>query len=123
MNDRGLESDVLDDIDLFLDGVSELNNLECNAAADLISYELERESIPHQRVCGSTRRVSTGEVIFPHCWIELPNGEIIDTTLRLYFPFAEDVPNGRFRPCATYQYKGTVNPTPRLNERLISQLS
>ncbi|WP_166255925.1 hypothetical protein [Marinobacter salicampi] len=115
-----LSEDALDDIDLFLDRVDELSALECNAITDLISHELERECIPHQRMCGSARQIYSGDTVFPHCWIQLADGQILDVRLRMYFPYCEDVPHGRFKPTVThYIYTGHANPEERLDESLL----
>ena len=119
-----LSEDALDEIDLFLDRVDELLALECNATTDLISYELEREGILHQRMCGAAKQTSPGDTVFPHCWIQLADGQILDVRLRMYFPYCEDAPHGRFEPPVdSYVYTGHVNPEDRIEESLLISLS
>lgn len=119
----GQIEEAADDIDLMLDRLAELSGLECNGVADLISYELGEAGIEHYRMCGSVRRRATDEVVFPHCWVELADGTILDVRLRMYFPFATDVPHGWFSEPAEYHYQGTHNPEPRLPTSLLRELS
>jgi len=118
-----LSDELLDDIDLLLDQVSELSCLDCNAASDLISYELEREGVDHVRMCGSVVQVRSGEAVFPHCWIELANGQILDVRLQKYFPYDEDAPHGRFRSDGAYLYRGSVAIDERIPEDLLAAMA
>jgi hypothetical protein len=123
MAQEKLTDDVFDDIDLLLDQVDELSKLDCNATTDLISYELEREGIDHVRMCGSVVQVRSGEAVFPHCWIELDNGQILDIRLQKYFPYAEEVPHGRFRSEVAYIYRGSMAINERIPEDLLNAMA
>ncbi len=123
MGQEKLSDDVLDDIDLLLDQVDELSTLDCNATTDLISYELERENIPHRRMCGSVVQSRSGETVFPHCWIELASGELLDVRLQKYFPYTEDAPHGRFLASGIYSYRGAVAIDARIPEPLINEMA
>lgn len=114
---------VLDDIDLFLDQLDEMSGLECNATTDLLSYELEREEVPHTRMCGSTKQIRSGDTVFPHCWIVLADGQVLDVRLSRYFPHADDVPHGRFKRSEGYVYTGDKSIDERLDEELIRSLA
>lgn len=118
-----LPLDVLDDIDLFLDQLDEMTGLECNATTDLLSYELEREGVSHTRMCGSTRQLRSGDTVFPHCWIELADGQVLDVRLSRYFPYTDDVPHGRFQRTEGYVYNGEESIDTRLEEALIRSLA
>ncbi|MBU2952219.1 hypothetical protein [Marinobacter sp. F3R08] len=123
MNQTTLTSDLLDDLDLLLDQIAELSHLDCNAAADLLSYELEREGVGHTRMCGSVVQARSGETVFPHCWIELPNGGILDVRLQKYFPYADDVPHGMFWETEAYRYTGAAAFNERIPEELIKEIA
>lgn len=118
-----LSQDALDEIDLFLDRLDDMAGLECNAATDLLSYELERECVPHTRMCGSTKQCKSGEIIFPHCWIELADGQVLDVRLSRYFPYTDGVPHGRFSKPEGYTYFGNESVDGRLEEALIRSLA
>ena len=118
-----VSDDLLDDIDLLLDQVSELSPLDCNASADLISYELEREGVDHVRMCGSVVQVRSGEAVFPHCWIELANGQILDVRLQKYFPYTEGVPHGRFYFDEAYIYRASKAIDERIPEDLLNTMA
>lgn len=70
--------------------------LECDGMTYAVSYLLEDAGIEHQRLIGLASGRAPGTTIFPHCWIELEPGLVIDYRLRMWLGDHEDVPHGVF---------------------------
>ncbi len=79
---------------LFLDDCP----LECEAMTQVISFYLEAKNIEHKKMIGSVEDYFENQVIFPHCWIELPTGVVIDFRLRMWIKDSPTVPHGIFEP-------------------------
>lgn len=74
----------------------------------LISHLLTRDSVFHQPRVGCVKCKSTGELVYPHSWIELPGGWIIDLRLNQTFNTLDSYPHGIFEPSSyrNLQYFG-----------------
>lgn len=117
------EFDVVEDQ---LIGLEELE-LDCNGITDLLSIRLDREGILHRRRVGRATRLNTQTHIFPHCWIELDDGSVIDVRLRKYFPYMDEdsVPHGIFTDPNSlgFEYVGADNPEERLSPELLLEIA
>lgn len=116
----------LDTVEDQLIGLEDLE-LDCNGITDLLSVRLSREGIPHRRKIGRATRIHNQTHIFPHCWIELGNGSLVDLRLRKYFPYMDEdrVPHGIIEDpgMLNFQYVGSDNPEKRLCTKLLLEIA
>lgn len=75
--------------------------VECDGMTYAISGLLRKAGIPHTPMCGIVQDVTAGALVSPHCWIELPEGEVIDLRLRMWLGDDDLVPHGVFLPSAS----------------------
>ncbi|QCF28113.1 hypothetical protein [Hydrocarboniclastica marina] len=98
--------------------------LDCNGISDLISIQLEEQGIQHQRMCGLATHNRTGKRVFPHCWILLTSGHVVDVRLRKWLGEGNDIPHGVFRPTrSSMLYQGAADPRERLSQEEIDELA
>ncbi|ENL3532307.1 hypothetical protein AB4811_002298 [Vibrio cholerae] len=64
----------------------------------LISHLLTRNSVFHQPRVGCVKCKSTGELVYPHSWIELSGGWTVDLRLNQAFNTFDRYPQGIFEP-------------------------
>lgn len=94
---------------LFLDDCP----LECEPMTQVISFYLDNQGIPHRKMIGSAQKDTA--VIFPHCWIELIDGSVIDFRLRMWLQDSLLIPHGIFYPEKSgVQYLGGIYKAPPL---------
>ncbi|CAM5563377.1 hypothetical protein [Eoetvoesiella caeni] len=72
-------------------------NLECDGMTLAISYSLKQAGIAHQRMVGHAEWKRGGQVVYPHCWIELDSETVIDFRLRMWLGDFDILPHGVFR--------------------------
>jgi hypothetical protein len=68
---------------------------ECDGMTQICHTVLAQHNIEHQPMAGSLR--TQEQVIEPHFWIDLPNGERIDYRASMWLG-SEGVPHGVFNP-------------------------
>ena len=87
--------------------------LECDGATRVFSWLLKEVKTPHTIMFGqldftrlSAKEKSRDEVVYPHYWIELDDGFIIDYKARMWLGDEPEVPHGVFKldefPAALY---------------------
>lgn len=90
--------------------------LECEPMTQLISFYLSSKGLTHTRMIGSVKDQRHQIEIFPHCWIQLPCGAVIDFRLRMWTSANADMPHGIFMPEPTHLcYVGDNYLAPALN--------
>lgn len=70
--------------------------LECDGMTHAISFLLNDAGIAHQRMIGAAIDLYGGGTVFPHCWIVLSPGLVIDFRLRMWLGDHEHIPHGIF---------------------------
>ncbi len=110
------------EIEMFALESSDLD-IDCNGAADLMSLLLERMSVDHTRMCGLATHTRTGNRVFPHCWLELPGGFIVDVRLQKWLGDRDDIPHGVFdKSDCSIVYQGDLDPRERMSMEEIHEL-
>ena len=89
--------------------------MDCNGITDLFSHILERYGTEHLRMSGMAINEATRERVFPHCWIELPSGTVMDIRLRKWLGDDDEIPHGIVPKGGAITYRGAVDPRPRLS--------
>lgn len=113
----------LAEIEMIALEISDLD-IDCNGVSDLLSIQLERMSVTHTRMCGLAKHARTGKRVFPHCWLELPSGHIIDVRLRKWLGESEDIPHGVFtNRKRSIKYQGDLDPRERMLMEEINELA
>lgn len=99
---------------------AENQSLECDGLTRVLHTVLSDRHIPHTPMFG---RVEWNDRHFmPHFWIELPNGEVVDYRLRMWF--GPKAPNGVFDPKKVgVTYDGRRASMPLLTDLLFNVLS
>lgn len=75
--------------------------LECDGLSRVVAALLSREGIEHQAHQG-TLQTPQGRIGL-HCWVELPDGAIIDFRARMWL--GEEAPHGIFYPDKESRYE------------------
>lgn len=70
--------------------------VECDGMTYAISYLLQQAGISHTAMLGQVEDRQTGDLLFPHCWIELDGGWIVDLRLRMWLGDEDRIPHGVF---------------------------
>lgn len=86
--------------------------LDCDGISDLISLYLDREGLSHRYLQGSVLDTLGGDLVSPHCWIEI-DGRVIDFRLRKWLEHDDRVPHGLFVPTDQFRYCGVPVHRPR----------
>lgn len=89
-------------------------SLSCDGMTYVISHLLKEAGIKHRCMSGYVTDTLTGNVIFPHLWIELFDGWVIDYRLRMWLGDEDCIPHGVFYPALALvtQYSGDVHCGP-----------
>lgn len=69
--------------------------LECDGAARVFSWLLRQRDVGHAVMEG--RLEVEPDVVEPHYWIQLDDGQIVDYKARMWLPGVPGVPHGVFR--------------------------
>lgn len=87
--------------------------VECDGMTYAISYLLHDAGIAHQRMVGAAISQRNGETVFPHCWITLAPGVVVDYRLRMWLGDDDRVPHGVFdSQTSGILYRGDANQQP-----------
>jgi len=89
------ESDPIDKIRTLLEPYAQLP-LECDGMTRVITYLLKTASIPHSVFVG-TIDFKGKRKFYPHFWIKLGAGEIIDYRSRMWLGEDKTIPQGIFK--------------------------
>lgn len=82
-------------------------DLECDGMTTVISHALGAAGIEHTSLCGFAKDLAGGDIVMPHCWIELEGGWIIDYRLRMWLGDHERIPHGVFHSeNSGFEYQG-----------------
>ena len=80
--------------------LDQFEDLACESVCDAMSAALAMTGVQHSVQQGAVRNIKTGEVVLPHCWIELPETQIVDIRLRMWLgdegKEGEYIPHGIF---------------------------
>lgn len=106
----------LDELDLALSSLDDCK-LECDGMTYAISLLLETAGISNGSFCGFTRDRTTGDVVMPHCWVELSGGVVIDYRLRMWLGDLDEIPHGVFLKTENprFEYQGLPQRPPELD--------
>lgn len=111
------------EIELMALEISELD-IDCNGASDLLSLQLERMGVDHTRMCGMATHTRTGKRVFPHCWLELQGGRIVDVRLKKWLGGRKDIPHGVFvKRTSAVEYQGGLDPRERMSIEEVNELA
>lgn len=74
-------------------------SLYCDGMSYAVSHLLQKSGIPHQCCIGYVKDEHNGDLVVPHCWVELDgnSGWIIDLRLRTWLGDDDEVPHGVFQ--------------------------
>lgn len=98
--------------------------VECEGMTQLISLFLDQEGVPHKKMIGCAQTINGNVAVFPHCWIELDNGIVIDFRLRMWLKDNLDIPHGIFRlEGSGIEYIGGPYDTPTISLELAQMMS
>nr|QIB99774.1 hypothetical protein GIPvu1_18 [Proteus vulgaris] len=91
----------------------------------LISHLLTRNSVFHQPRVGCVKCKSTGELVYPHSWIELPGGWVVDLRLNQAFNSLDSYPHGIFEPSSyrNLQYFGMPLTVPEFKPSELDEMT
>lgn len=89
--------------------------LECEPMTQLISFYLTTKGIAHRKMIGLVKDLDRKVDVFPHCWIQLPCGAVIDFRLRMWINDSPAVPHGIFTPSSQLVYTGDQYHSPPLD--------
>lgn len=106
----------IEDIELVLLSLEDLE-LDCDGVSDQASVILDEYGISHNRMAGTVTIQTSGDVVVPHCWIELVTGEIVDFRLRKWLGDRDEVPHGTFVVPEQFKCLGEVDQRQLYTER------
>ena len=98
--------------------------LECDGMTHVIAFALSRAGVPFNIMAGQVVDLVTGCKVFPHYWIDLDDGWLIDFRLRYWLGSDDRIPHGVFRQPQGILYNGKPQPSPvHLSEPILNWMS
>ncbi|MBD2813235.1 hypothetical protein ID850_00335 [Xenorhabdus sp. Flor] len=91
----------------------------------LVSHLLTSYLVFHQPSVGCVKCKNTGELVYPHSWLELSGGWIVDLRLNQAFNTLDSYPHGIFDPssCRNIQYFGMPLNVPKFELSEIDEIT
>ena len=118
-----LDEITIDDIECIALSLEDIEG-DCDLISDTISHLLEIELVQHLRMTGMAIHKQTGERVYPHCWIELEGGQIVDVRLRRWLGDRDEIPHGIVhKNDSLIEYRGALDTRKRMSKKDIQLFS
>lgn len=105
----------------------EETGLYCDGMTYVISHLFRKADIPHRCQMGYVKDEQYGNLVVPHCWVELEgDGDwIVDLRLRTWLGDDDEVPHGVFQLAgwSRFTYRGQLMADINLDEEAVEAMT